>query len=241
MCEILNIIGRDRALLRIDVRGIVQGVGFRPFIHRLVERHGLTGWVRNSSEGAELELEGPGEELAAFLRELETEAPPLALIESVSARAGAARTLRGLPHNPQREGRDHAHARLAGRGYLPGLPARAAGPGGQALPLPLHKLHELRAAVYHNPFGTIRPCLHLNGRVPDVRGLRGGVCGHTQQALPRAAGLLPCLRAEDILCGCAGAQAAGGRHRGGAPPDKGGRHPLREGPGRDATGLPGGE
>ena len=86
MCEILNIIGRDRANLRIDVRGIVQGVGFRPFIHRLVERHGLTGWVRNSSEGAELELEGPGEELAAFLRELETEAPPLALIESVSAR-----------------------------------------------------------------------------------------------------------------------------------------------------------
>lgn len=86
MCEILNIIGRDRAILRIDVRGIVQGVGFRPFIHRLVERHGLTGWVRNSSEGAELELEGPGEELAAFLRELETEAPPLALIESVSAR-----------------------------------------------------------------------------------------------------------------------------------------------------------
>lgn len=76
MCEILNIIGRDRAILRIDVRGIVQGVGFRPFIHRLVERHGLTGWVRNSSEGAELELEGPGEELAAFLRELETEAPP---------------------------------------------------------------------------------------------------------------------------------------------------------------------
>ena len=86
MCEIFNIIGRDRAILRIDVRGIVQGVGFRPFIHRLVERHGLTGWVRNSSEGAELELEGPGEELAAFLRELETEAPPLALIESVSAR-----------------------------------------------------------------------------------------------------------------------------------------------------------
>ena len=71
--------------MRIDVRGIVQGVGFRPFIHRLVERHGLTGWVRNSSEGAELELEGPGEELAAFLRELETEAPPLALIVVLAA------------------------------------------------------------------------------------------------------------------------------------------------------------
>ena len=73
--------------LHIDVRGIVQGVGFRPFVHRLVKRHGLVGWVRNSPEGAELELEGEAGELSAFLRELEAEAPPLALIEGVEARA----------------------------------------------------------------------------------------------------------------------------------------------------------
>lgn len=73
--------------LHIDVRGIVQGVGFRPFVHRLVKRHGLAGWVRNSPEGAELELEGEAGELSAFLRELEAEAPPLALIEGVEARA----------------------------------------------------------------------------------------------------------------------------------------------------------
>ena len=51
--------------LHIDVRGIVQGVGFRPFVHRLVKRHGLVGWVRNSPEGAELELEGEAGELSA--------------------------------------------------------------------------------------------------------------------------------------------------------------------------------
>ena len=73
--------------LHIDVRGIVQGVGFRPFVHRLVKRHGLVGWVRNSPQGAELELEGEAGELSAFLRELEAEAPPLALIEGVEARA----------------------------------------------------------------------------------------------------------------------------------------------------------
>ncbi len=73
--------------LHIDVRGIVQGVGFRPFVHRLVKRHGLAGWVRNSPEGAELELEGEAGELSAILRELEAEAPPLALIEGVEARA----------------------------------------------------------------------------------------------------------------------------------------------------------
>ena len=40
--------------------GIVQGVGFRPFIHRLVTEYGLNGWIRNESYGVELELEGEG-------------------------------------------------------------------------------------------------------------------------------------------------------------------------------------
>ena len=44
--------------MRIEVRGIVQGVGFRPFIHRLVSEYGFFGWVRNSSRGVDMELEG---------------------------------------------------------------------------------------------------------------------------------------------------------------------------------------
>ena len=44
--------------MRIEVRGIVQGVGFRPFIHRLVSEYGFRGWVRNSSRGVDMELEG---------------------------------------------------------------------------------------------------------------------------------------------------------------------------------------
>ena len=64
----------------------MQGVGFRPFVHRLVGQYGLTGWVRNSSEGAELELEGAEEALEGFLSALRESAPPLALIESVEAR-----------------------------------------------------------------------------------------------------------------------------------------------------------
>ena len=72
--------------LHIDIHGIVQGVGFRPFVHRLVGQYGLTGWVRNSSEGAELELEGAEEALEGFLSELRESAPPLALIESVEVR-----------------------------------------------------------------------------------------------------------------------------------------------------------
>src|SRR5215207_3257679 len=70
----------------ISVRGIVQGVGFRPFIYTLARRHGLTGLVRNDAEGVHIEAEGSPEELDSFLREIKEEAPPLAVIEAVSWR-----------------------------------------------------------------------------------------------------------------------------------------------------------
>lgn len=75
----------ERKGIHITVRGIVQGVGFRPYIHKEVTGRGLYGWVRNTSEGAELELEGAPEGLAAFLRQLKEAPPPLAFIESVEA------------------------------------------------------------------------------------------------------------------------------------------------------------
>jgi hydrogenase maturation protein HypF len=59
-------------------------VGFRPFIHRMVKSHGFAGWVRNTSSGADMELEGGREEIARFAREIREEHPPLALIEAVT-------------------------------------------------------------------------------------------------------------------------------------------------------------
>jgi len=67
----------------ISVRGVVQGVGFRPFVYRLAHDHGLTGWVLNHSGGVEIEVEGPAAALAAFVRDLEAKAPPLARIEGI--------------------------------------------------------------------------------------------------------------------------------------------------------------
>ena len=46
---------------RIRVEGVVQGVGFRPFVHRLALRYGLAGWVRNEAGGVEIVIEGTGE------------------------------------------------------------------------------------------------------------------------------------------------------------------------------------
>ena len=69
----------ERALLKIH--GIVQGVGFRPFIHRLVEEWGLSGYIKNTSSGVELELEGERDRLEGFVAQLPGKAPHLALIE----------------------------------------------------------------------------------------------------------------------------------------------------------------
>ncbi|MGA2106186.1 MAG: carbamoyltransferase HypF [Syntrophorhabdales bacterium] len=75
-------------LKHLNVRGVVQGVGFRPFVFRLAKEHGLKGWVINTSRAVEIEVEGPEGALRAFSFALEHEAPPLARIESVEARDG---------------------------------------------------------------------------------------------------------------------------------------------------------
>jgi len=68
----------------ISVRGIVQGVGFRPFVYGLAVKHNLKGWVYNTSEDVRIEVEGEAEAIKQFERELETKAPPLARIENVT-------------------------------------------------------------------------------------------------------------------------------------------------------------
>ncbi|MFO0845341.1 MAG: carbamoyltransferase HypF [Gemmataceae bacterium] len=71
--------------LRLRVRGVVQGVGFRPFVYALAGRHGLTGLVGNDSDGVFVEVQGEGGALAAFRRDLVAGPPPLARIDGVDA------------------------------------------------------------------------------------------------------------------------------------------------------------
>ena len=71
------------ARLKLALRGAVQGVGFRPFVHRLAAEHRLAGWVRNSPQGVLIEAEGPRLELEKFLHRIETEKPPRSIIQNV--------------------------------------------------------------------------------------------------------------------------------------------------------------
>ncbi|MFG2098352.1 carbamoyltransferase HypF [Streptomyces sp. NPDC048612] len=93
---------------RITVRGVVQGVGFRPFVHTLATELGLTGHVTNTGEGVVAEVEGAPAALARFGERLSGEAPPLAVVETVDgqeiALAGDAgfRILPSRAHGPSR-------------------------------------------------------------------------------------------------------------------------------------------
>jgi hydrogenase maturation protein HypF len=68
---------------RLIIGGIVQGVGFRPFVYRLARTLELSGWVRNTPAGVELEVEGAPETVADFERAVSTDAPLLAVISSL--------------------------------------------------------------------------------------------------------------------------------------------------------------
>jgi hydrogenase maturation protein HypF len=71
----------------VRVEGVVQGVGFRPFVYALATGLGLTGLVGNDLDGVFAEVEGPQAAVAEFLRRLERDAPPLARIERVTTTA----------------------------------------------------------------------------------------------------------------------------------------------------------
>ncbi|ELM3618108.1 carbamoyltransferase HypF [Aeromonas sobria] len=98
----------NRLRREFHIDGIVQGVGFRPFVYGLALRHALTGYVLNDANGVTIGAEGSAEQLASFARELRELAPPLSRIDHCSERE--------LPrdadseHNPDYDGQFHIKA-----------------------------------------------------------------------------------------------------------------------------------
>lgn len=72
-----------RCRRRIHVQGLVQGVGFRPFVYTSAAAANLSGWVRNDSSGAIIEIEGELDAVDGFLTRLAAQPPPLAVIEAI--------------------------------------------------------------------------------------------------------------------------------------------------------------
>jgi hydrogenase maturation protein HypF len=85
---------------RVVVHGLVQGVGFRPFVWRLSQRHGLSGWVRNAGGVVEIQAEGDATALDAFETALALEAPPMARVLDIRSRTVPAEETGGFRVDP---------------------------------------------------------------------------------------------------------------------------------------------
>ena len=86
----------DRVARRIRVRGVVQGVGFRPFVFRLAQTHALSGWVRNGGDGVRIHVEGSGAAIDAFIRDLSAGPPLAARIAAIEVEGDSVDALDGF-------------------------------------------------------------------------------------------------------------------------------------------------
>ncbi|GGU93665.1 carbamoyltransferase [Streptomyces albospinus] len=138
---------------RIVVRGIVQGVGFRPFVHALATELGLTGHVTNTGEGVVAEVEGAAGALLRFGERIRGEAPPLAVVEAVEGEDIAATGDTGFSILPS-----HSHG-----------PARTlVAPDAATCDACLAELTDPADRRHRHPFLT---CTHCGPRFTIVRAL----------------------------------------------------------------------
>ena len=143
--------------LRVDARhirvgGIVQGVGFRPFVWRLAHELELCGWVRNDSAGVEITAEGPAARLEELVARIASDAPPLARIDSITAR----------------EVCPAGHAGFAIAASVASRCATAIGPDTATCPACLAELFDPRNRRWRHAFIT---CTHCGPRYTIATGL----------------------------------------------------------------------
>ncbi len=186
----------DRVRRRYDVFGLVQGVGFRPFVYVTASELGLAGSVSNTPSGVVVEVEGAPDDVDAFGRRLRRGRAAAGRGRG-RARVGARRCA-AAPASRSR-------TRAGGAGRTLASPdvavcddclRRAGRPGRPPLPAPVHHLHQLRSAVHDHHRPALRPGRHHDGRLRDVRRLPRGVRRPGRPALPRPADRLPRLRSH---------------------------------------------
>ncbi|MFX4221917.1 MAG: carbamoyltransferase HypF [Thalassobaculum sp.] len=118
----------SRERWRLRIRGVVQGVGFRPFVWRMATERGLTGWVRNESDAVLIEAEGDTAELTAFEQALRHRPPANARIIEITAEAVALEDAADFEIHRSMAGRDRAAHVLADLAPCPTCLAEMADP-----------------------------------------------------------------------------------------------------------------
>ena len=87
---------KDYTAKEVRVNGIVQGVGFRPFVYQLAKRHGTNGEIANTSSGVFIHLEGGRADIESFCQDLSQNSPPLSHITEISINTGQFRGLKSF-------------------------------------------------------------------------------------------------------------------------------------------------
>ena len=191
---------------QIEVSGIVQGVGFRPYVYRLATGRHLKGTIHNTSAGVTIEIQGPAETVQDFVEHLPAEAPPLARITSLA--------VHDVPCHPAQICPDqdfrivHSHEGEEVRTLIsPDVAVcadclrRVVRPQRPALSLSVHQLHQLRAALHHHPRYSVRPAQHINGNISYVPGMSRGIRKSPGPPLPRPAQRLLAVRTSSRTLG----------------------------------------
>ena len=217
------------------VEGLVQGVGFRPYVHRLAVELGLSGFVLNDERGVLIEVEGPSAALDEFVRRLPAEAPSLAVVERVLTTVLEATGEAGFEIRESRRGGEPEARVSADAATCADCLAELFDPADRRHRYPFVNCTALRSPLHDRARRALRPPAHDDGGLHHVRALPRRVRGPGRQALPRRAQRLPGVRADAAPRRRAGRCRARGR-RGGAPL---GLDRRRQGAGRIPPGLPG--
>ncbi len=160
---------------RIEVQGIVQGVGFRPFVYRLAEELDLDGWVRNDAAGVTIEVEGDAARVERMVARVRADAPRRARIDRIAQ--SECRPTRRAPRirDPRERRRPRGDGDRARQRGVRRLPRRAVRARRSPVPLRVHQLHELRTAVHDHARAPVRPRADQHGGIRALPRLRSRV------------------------------------------------------------------
>ena len=198
------------AACSIRIRGVVQGVGFRPFVYRLAHEHragGLGAEWRGGRRSSS--LKAPTKGLKAFIRAADGRSRRRPPSSAKSKSSQPSRPASRISPSGESERRDQPTVRIS-----PDLPVCDAclrelfDPGEPALSLSLHQLHELWSALHGDLSPALRPAEYDDETVAARCILRRGVSGSWQSALSCAAGRLSAMRAA-LLAACATIRSSG--------------------------------
>ena len=155
-----SIEGAGRRAEFIRVTGVVQGVGFRPFVYALAKRLGVLGWVRNTSAGVEIHAEGTQEVLEALARGVREEAPPRAFVATLTRAAAPYEAHDGFVITESAPDPDAYQLVSPDIATCDDCRRELLDPADRRYRYPVHQLHQLRAALHHHRRAALRPRAH---------------------------------------------------------------------------------